>query len=924
MSSYHDRPAPDVLEELGVSVSEGLGETEIGSRRARFGPNRLRVQKPRSAWLVFVSQFRSLVVALLLAAVALSVVFADWLEAAAIGVVIALNAAIGFGSELRAVRSMEALRSLGRATAAVRRGGTLKKIPADDLVPGDIVLVEAGDVVVADLRIVTSSKLQADESTLTGESTPVDKHEDAVPADAGLADRASILFKGTAVTRGSAEGVVCATGMQTELGHVSALVEESADEGLTPLERRLFRLGRSLVWLTLGTVAVVAAVGVLSGDDPYLTVKTAIALAVAAVPEGLPIVATLALARGMWRMVRRNVLVNRLAAVETLGATTLILVDKTGTLTENRMTVRAVVTREGEATVSGGPFDETGVIERGDAPLDASRDAGLRALFEVAVLCNGASWSRDAAEQRPVAVGDPMEVALLVAGTKAGIPSEAAHEAHPEIDRIAFDPSVNMMATLHRADSAVRVAVKGAPEAVLAASVAVRDGDQDAPMDDGERERWKARVSALGDAGLRVIALAEKRVADRGENPWSGLTLLGLIGLVDPPREDVRPAIASCRAAGVRVVVATGDHAATARYVARAVAVGGTDDVVLGTELGEGRLRQLARDADDPGREAGDRPPLPREPDPAFESRVLAAPVFARVSPSQKLELVRLFRRHGEVVAMTGDGVNDAPALQAADIGIAMGVRGTNVAREASDMVLLDDAFSSIAAAISEGRVIFDNIRAFIRYLISCNLSEIIVVLLGVVAQTPLPILPLQILFLNLVTDVFPALALGLGEGDEHVMTRPPREPSEPVLTRRHWTEIAVFGGIIAVSVLGALLISLRVLEFDESRAVTVSFLTLALAQLWHVFNMRPPGSRFFVNRVTRNRYVWLALGLCVGLIFAAVHVPLLAAALRTTQPGRDGWLLAGAMSLLPTVLGQAWLGLRKVRSARAGTAAGA
>ncbi|MDH3227792.1 MAG: cation-transporting P-type ATPase, partial [Thermoleophilia bacterium] len=616
-----------------------------------------------------------------------------------------------------------------------------------------------------------------------------------------------------------------------------------------------------------------------------LIIKTAIALAVAAIPEGLPIVATLALARGLWRMARRNVLINRLAAVETLGATTVIFTDKTGTLTENRMAVRHIRTSAGEVELGGGPVDARGEFRRAEEAVEARADPELLALLEVAILCNNASWNPRHADQP--AIGEPMEVALIVAGAKAGMDHAALREALPEVEEIAFDPSVNMMATYHlTTERSLRVAVKGAPEAVLAACTGVQVGEDRVPLTLPDRARWLERNSAMAATGLRILAFAQKSADEVDADPYSQLTLLGLAGLIDPPRADAREAVQACQDAGVRVVIVTGDQAPTARYIATAVGLSGDNAVINGAEL-----------------------PPPEELSASQSTRILRASIFARVSPEQKLDLIRLSQRRGEVVAMTGDGVNDAPALKAADIGIAMGKRGTEVAREASDMVLRDDAFASIVHAVAQGRVVFGNIRSFVRYLISCNLSEIIVVVLGVLLQTALPILPLQILFLNLVTDVFPALALGLGEGDDSVMERPPRDPEEPILTKRHWIQNVVFGSVIALSVLGALLISQHVLGFDETKAVTVSFATLALAQLWHVLNMRERGSDPVANQVTRNRYVWMALALCVGLLLAAVYVPPLAAALDTVDPGASGWLVALVMSLLPTVFVQVWLG---------------
>ncbi|MCP3904641.1 MAG: cation-transporting P-type ATPase [Planctomycetes bacterium] len=889
-TAAHARPGEEIAAELGVDPQRGLTTSEARRRLRRYGRNRLREARPRSALALLVHQFRSLIVALLVAALVISMFTRDWPEAIAIGVVIVINAAIGFVSELRAVRSMEALRRMGRAMTVVRRDGRAQNLPADALVPGDLVLVEGGDVVTADIRLLAASKLLGDESALTGESAPVRKHPDPLPAATTLAERANMLFKGTAVTNGSGLGVVVSTGMTTELGQISRLVEEGLDPQRTPLERRLDQLGRSLVWVTVALTALVALAGVLSDRPPLLIVKTAIALAVAAVPEGLPIVATLALARGMWRMARQNALIRRLAAVETLGATTVICTDKTGTLTENRMVVTTLAT-------AGGNLDVGTDRARGD---DEDLGALRRDMLEVGVLCNNAQVGDSARDERR-RVGDPMEIALLEAGARFGLDHASLLERTPELREVAFDSQTKMMATYHRSGDRVRVCVKGAPEAVLAAATHGGTGDDLAALDPERRAEWTRRNDALAADGMRVLALATKDVDDEAAPPFEGLTLLGLVGLVDPPRPDVRDAVIACQSAGVRIVMLTGDQAATAAFVGRRLGLLGADDerIVHADDLPADPTADVDGD--------GDATP-----------RVLDASLFARVSPAQKLDLIRLYQSRGEIVAMTGDGVNDAPALKSADIGIAMGKRGTEVAREAADMVLRDDAFPTIVAAIGQGRVIFDNIRCFIRYLISCNISEILVVFLAAAANLPLPMLPLQILFLNLVTDVFPALALGFGEGDERVMDRPPRDPQEPVVTRRHWAGIAAHGVLLAVVTLAALVLALYWLKLDEQQAVTVSFLTIALAQLWHVFNVRRAGSGTISNEITRNPYVWGAIVLCCGLVAAAMYVPALASALDVVDPGPRGWLLLLTASFVPLLVGQAVLiGIRLHRARR-------
>jgi Ca2+-transporting ATPase len=694
---------------------------------------------------------------------------------------------------------------------------------------------------------------------------------------AQLHERTAMLFKGTHVVRGSGEGIVTGTGLATEIGRITQLVEE-AESGESPLERQLALLSRQLIWLTLVLAAVIAATGLYSGKPAFLMVETAIALAVAAIPEGLPIVATLVLARGMLRMARRNALVEKLAAVETLGSTTLVLTDKTGTLTENRMEVERIMIPSGDFSVD----HRRATVLKDGTPADPAADLGLMRALLVGVLCSNAELDHRAGS----GTGDPMEVALLRAGTFAGLHRSEQIGAFPEVAEHPFDASTKRMATVHRDGDGHFAAVKGAPEEVLAA--ADRVGVEQGALDAAGRAAWLQRAEGLAAEGLRVIAVAMHPEADPCEPVAGGLVFLGLVAFRDPPRHDIADAVAALHGAGIRVVMATGDHPSTALSISRTIGLADAGAVVTtGVELP--RLKDA----------------------PEVERREIARrQVFARVSPEQKLDLIGLFQREGEVVAMIGDGVNDAPALTKADIGIAMGQRGTEVAREAADMVLLNDAFSTIVHAVREGRIIFNNIRRFSTYLLSCNLGEVLVVGLAVFAGLPLPLLPLQILFLNIVTDVFPAFALATGEGEGDVLARPPRPPKESILAPEQWRAVAVYGAAIAASTFVALTAATAWLGLTAEQATTVSFLTIALAQLWHVFNMRSHRSSPWRNAVTENRLVWYALALCIGLILAAVHVPLLGSALQIVPIGIEGWALALGCSVLPLVGGQVWLGL--------------
>lgn len=596
----------EILDRFGVSIERGLTENEAHRRRQEYGQNVLRRIQERSLVEILVAQFKSLVVGLLAVASLSALLFGQWLEGLAIGVVLGLNAAIGFTTELRAVRSMEALRELSRVDAVVRRDGQLRSIVADDLVPGDIVQIEAGDIVSADVRLVESNGILANESALTGESTPIEKSSDAIPADTPLPDRKNMLFKGTGVSRGSGLGVVVSTGMSTELGRISELVEQ-AEQEITPLEQRLSTLGRRLVWLTLGIAVIVALLGYLGGEDLLLIIETAIALAVAAVPEGLPIIATIAMARGIRRMAQRNALIRRLSSVETLGATTVICTDKTGTLTENRLVAVNFILPFGEITINSSARDSSPFHMNGHE-VEVESSVGLERAITVSVLCNDASLGDDDAS-----VGDPLDVALLELGRSSGIDRSKLLDAFPEVRESAFDPDIRMMATVHSSSDGFLYAVKGAPEAVLDACSHVEDQDGPRRIDEAERVRWQERSEQQAADGLRMLALAYKHADNPDEEVYDNLTFLGLVGFLDPARDDIHESITACQQAGITVVMVTGDHPATAAHIAKRIGlVDDTPRVVCGTDLDQ------LDDMSDEERE-----------------QLLEARVFARITPEQ-------------------------------------------------------------------------------------------------------------------------------------------------------------------------------------------------------------------------------------------------------------------------------------------------
>jgi len=860
----------EVTRKLDVDPEKGLSSAAAATRLEEHGPNKLQEAHQRSMWRVLFDQVRSVVILILAAAMVVALVSGQWPEAIAVAAVILVNAGIGFASEWNAIKSMDALHKMSEGKVKVRRDGDAREITSAELVPGDIVLLSRGNLVAADLRVLEAESLQVNEAALTGESVPVSKTAGTGEPDAPLAEQSGLLFKGTSVTEGRGIAVVVATGMDTELGNISRMTQE-ATEMKAPLQKRLDQLGGRLAWVALGSGVAVAAAGLLMGRPLRQMVETGIALGVAAVPEGLPIVATIALARGMWVMARRNALIRRLNAVETLGATRIIFTDKTGTLTENQMALRTVDTAAGSIEITD------------DGKSSGSEDPLFRRVLEIGVLCNNATLDGSGNED---AQGDPLEVALLEAGQRYGIRRDEILNDKPEQHEVAFNPDTMMMATYHRSGDGCDVMVKGADGAVLASCTTITGSDgQTREFTNKDRAKWQERCDDLAGEGLRILAFADKHADSTEEEPYEALRFVGLVGLLDPPREDVRDAIDECERAGIRVIMVTGDQPRTAEAVARKAGIGEPDEELVIMQGGD--LKD------------------PDELDDETREKIHATNVFARVSPEQKLNIIQHYQDGGETVAMTGDGVNDTPALKKADIGIAMGKRGTDAARQVADMVLRDDAFSSIVAAVQQGRVIFNNIRKAVIFMLCTNAAEVLAVALTAVSGMPLPLLPLQILFLNVLTDTFPALALGVNKGSPSVMERPPRESGEAVLTAKQWKAIAGWSVLIAACVLGALAVGLLGFQAPEETAVTMSFLTLGFCKLWFVFNLRDPGSGFLSNDIVRNPWIWAAIALCVGLLLAAVYLPGLSDVLRTTPLTVGQWGTVLGISLVPFIVGQ-------------------
>lgn len=876
-----DRPfslaIAEVIRVAQTDSAKGLSEHEAENRQKEYGPNAYQTQPQKSFWLILLAQFRSPIVYLLVFGAAVSLYFEDLLETIAILVVIIINALIGFFMEMQARNSMNALKKMELILAKVIRDGKARSIPAEALVPGDLVPLEAGDIIPADGRLVTVSRLQCDESPLTGESLPSDKATGPLPVDTVIGDQQNMVFKGTSVINGKGKMVVSGIGPHTQLGAITALVESSADT-ITPLDKKLNRLSRKLIWITLAMTAIFAVTGIIQ-RKPLLTIfETSIALAVAAIPEGLPIVATVALSYGMLLMARRNAIVKKLSAVETLGSTGVILTDKTGTLTENKI-YADMFAFPGESVKV---HIANNLLKFPGGAIKASAE-NFDKLLLTGILCNNADET----------TGDPVEMALMQIAIAAGLDTSKLIKQYVRIAELPFSSEIMMMGTLHQTATGYFAAAKGSVERLLEKCTQTQSGTRIENLSAASRAAILLKSEKMAASGLRVLAFAY-RSGDMldAHNYLNDLIYIGIAGFLDPPRTDIKGAIFTCRNAGIKVVMITGDHPQTALNIARKVGLIDEDNqkVITGKEL--------------PGAEL-----LTKE----WRQRILTTAVFARASPKQKLEIAEVFQQAGAIVAMTGDGVNDAPALKKADVGIAMGLRGTQVAKETASIILKDDSFTSIAGAVAHGREIFQNIQKFVVYLVSCNLSEIsIVTILGVVMPGA-TLLPLQILFLNMVTDIFPALALGLGTGDRTVMLRPPRDPKKNIITNTKWLVIVLYSVAITLTVIVSVLYSKEVLHLDDRTCNNMAFTTLTFAQLFHVFNMSSDGSGFLNNEITRNKWVWIAILICSGLTLMVFAVPGLRLALGLSVLSFKLWVSAITVSLLPLVVFQAYKGIQKI-----------
>ncbi len=897
-------PTEELARRVEVDSEQGLAAEEARRRLNNQGANELPESPPPSLLSLFLSQFTSVIVWVLIGAAVISGLLEDWLDAAAILTIVLLNGVLGFVQEFRAERSLAALRKMSVATARVVRDGVLLVIPAREVVSGDVVLLEAGDRIPADARLVYATNFHTQEASLTGESTPVEKGADAIDRpDVPLADRSNMVFMGTVAVSGKARALVTATGLKTELGHIAAMILKAAEAERTetPLQQRLEQFGYTLLWLALGVVSVVFVLGYLRGEPAMTMFLTSVSLAVAAVPEGLPAVVTITLALGVTRMVRRNALIRKLPAVETLGSATVICSDKTGTLTKNEMTVTKLFVGDEVVEITGEGYEPVGeILATGAASSDPSSErpssadlpSGLRQLLTASVLCNGATLQQN--EGGWHILGDPTEGALLVAAAKAGLRLEQLETNHRFLGEVPFDPERKMMTIVRQTLDGPVAYVKGAPDVLLGrcAHRLLANGAIE-PLSDSACAAVLDTNARFAHQALRVLGIGQRRLSREPDSYQSSeleqqLVFLGLAAMKDPLRPEAKIAMQACHAAGIRTVMITGDHKDTATAIAEELR--GVKEPIQSLSGSE----------------------LDRLSDDELVRTVEQVEVYARVTAEHKLRIVKSWKARGAVVAMTGDGVNDAPAVKAADIGVAMGVTGTDVTKEAADMVVTDDNFASIVAAVEEGRGIFDNIRKAVHFLLSCNVSEVLVMLFATLLGLPLPLLPIQILWMNLVTDGFPALALAVDPKAPDLMKRRPRRPEARLLDGGRLVAIGLEGLVLSVIALGAFAYSLYGLHQDVEQARTVAFTVLVINQLVHAFNCRSDRLSLFQVGAGTNRPLLLAVMLSLGIQAAVLTVPVVSPIFKVVPLPVEDWVLMGATGILPFVIMEAVKGWRR------------
>ena len=880
MSEWFEIDVQETASKLGTNIIRGLEEAEAARRLAEYGPNELQAAHRISPWTILFEQFKNVLIIILLVATVLSAFLGHGVEAVVITVIVLFAVVLGFVQEYRAERAIEALRQMAALTATVLRGGQEIEAPARDLVCGDLILLRAGDKVPADIRLAEAVNLQIEEASLTGESVPVEKHIAPLGNhDLAIGDRKNMAYAGTAATYGRGRGIVVATGMNTEFGKIAQMLQ-TVETGRTPLQENLDRLGHTLARAAFAVVAVIVALGLFHGQPFIEMLVFGIALAVAVVPEALPAVVTISLALGVKRMVKRHALMRRLPAVETLGSTSVICSDKTGTLTKDEMTVRQVFVAGQMLEVSGAGYEPHGRFSRDGLAIEPP--AALKVLLQAATLACDAHVVRSESDNRWHVKGDPTEAALVVAAAKAGLKKADLEAQFPRVSEIPFTSETKRMTTLHTGPGGVMAYSKGAPEIILGSCARLLTAERETALDDGQREGIVEMARQMASKALRVLAVASKSSATL-ENAERDMTFLGLVGMIDPPRPEAKIAIQTCEQAGIKTVMITGDHPLTAQAVARELGLLKAGYVVTGAELEAMSEEQ-------------------------FEREVENIEIYARVSPAHKLRVVTALQKKGHIVAMTGDGVNDAPALKKADIGIAMGITGTDVTKEAAAMTLTDDNFASIVAAVEEGRGIFGNIKKYLMYLLSSNIGEIGLMAGTSLAGLPLPLSAVQILYVNLATDGLPALALSVDPPEPDLMRRPPRHAKAGVFTRPVVTLMAV-GGLWSTMVNLGLFVWARNSGRSVKEAMTMTFVSLILIQFFKAYNFRSD-RHSVLNKPFANKWLNLAILWELFLLLVIVYTPFLHGPLGTFSLTLVDWaiIITLAFSVSPVLELAKWM----------------
>jgi len=909
--NWHTLATDQVVNKLNVLPSQGLSSPEAQERLRLHGANKLVEAPPTTVWKMLWDQFNDFVVMLLIVAAVISAILNDWVEAIVIMAIVILNAVLGVFQERRAEEALAALKKLAAPEANTLRNGHRISIPAHELVPGDIVFLESGNYIPADVRMLKTANLKVDEATLTGESVPSKKEaQTQLPSDSSIGDQENMTFMGTIVTYGRGTGVVVYTGMKTQIGKIAAMLQ-SVEQEQTPLQKRLDQLGHTLGWAALAVSGLVFVLGWMRGSPPLEIFIIAVSLAIAAVPEGLPAVVTISLALGMREMIKRNALIRRLSSVETLGSATVICSDKTGTLTQNEMTVTRVAVDGEFIDVTGSGYTPKGEFFHEGKLINLTEFPAIHTALWLGALNNDAILEileLEQGEKNYRMIGDPTEGALMVAAAKAGAELNPLLDAYPRIEEVPFDSDRKRMLTVHRihdprpedlspfydnkAHNAIVVAVKGAPDIVLQKCSHYQNrNDQAVPLDDEQRHRILAANDSMTQEALRVLGVAfrvtqqindENDVEARSNELEKGLIFVGLIGMIDPARPEVPQALTIARKAGIRTVMITGDYPNTARAIAEDIGLMQSGPNVL-----------TGKDID-------------ALSDETLQSKAAKTDVFARVSPTHKMRVVNALRANGEVVAMTGDGVNDAPSIKQADIGVAMGITGTDVTKETADMVLTDDNYASIVSAVEQGRVIYSNIRKFVYYLISCNLAEIAIIFIATLMDKPSPLTAIQLLWLNLITDGAPALALGVEKGDPDIMDRPPRSPSEPIINHRMRTGIIIQTIAITAITLTAYFWGLNTHPESPELARTMAFVALSFSELLRAFTARSEYYPILKVGVFSNRSMNWAVMSSLVLLLAVIYVPFFQDIFSTTMLGWMHWKILVPLLFIPAFAAEA------------------